>query len=144
MRRARGPSLIWSTSDSAVRTPPTTSPFNFQPSASMGEHQGWFAIPSASPDKCRKVLPALRAMGYKIAVLQNQARADIPADLVVWSDTYPGWAESINILARQVVPRDCPVIVSGGDDMLPDPSQRAGELARQFLGRFPDTLGVMQ
>jgi hypothetical protein len=35
-------------------------------------------------------------------------------------------------------------VVSGGDDMLPDPNHSAQELARQFLERFPDTFGVMQ
>ncbi len=104
----------------------------------------WFAIPSASVDKCRRVLPVWRAMGYKTAVLQNRERGEIPADVVVWADAYPGWAESINILHRQIVPAGAPIIVSGGDDMLPDPERSAGQIAREFLERFPDTFGVMQ
>jgi hypothetical protein len=104
----------------------------------------WFAIPSASPERCRSSLPAWRAMGYKVAVLQNQVRADIPADICVWSDHYPGWAGSINQMVREIVPSSCPVIVSGGDDMLPDPNLSAEQIKRQFLERFPDTLGVMQ
>jgi hypothetical protein len=35
-------------------------------------------------------------------------------------------------------------VVSGGDDMLPDPNHTAQELAAQFMERFPDTFGVMQ
>lgn len=104
----------------------------------------WFAIPSANPDNCRRTLPAWRERGYKVAVLQNRVRADIPADLVVWSDHYPGWADSINILSRSIVPKDCPVLVSGGDDMLPDESRSAGQLLNEFLERFPTTFGVMQ
>jgi hypothetical protein len=104
----------------------------------------WFAIPSASPEKCRKVLPIWKKMGYKTAVLQNFERGDIPADLQVWYDYYPGWPESVNILCRDVVPGDAAIVVSGGDDMLPDPNHTAQQLADQFMERFPDTFGVMQ
>lgn len=104
----------------------------------------WFAIPSASPEKCRKTLPVWRDMGYKIAVLQNYERADIPADITVWYDYYPGWPGSVNILCRKIVPASCPIVVTGGDDMLPDPNHSAELLAAQFLQRFPDTFGVMQ
>lgn len=108
----------------------------------------WFAIPSASPERCRRTLPAWRERGYKIAILQNFERGDIPADVVVWADQYPGWAESINILCRAVVPKDAAIVVSGGDDMLPDPTRSAGEIAAEFLARFKDTpggtFGVMQ
>lgn len=110
----------------------------------MGSPEVWFAIPSANPEKCRATLPVWRKMGYKIAVLQNFERGDIPADLTLWSDEYPGWPASVNLLCRRVVPPDCPIVVTGGDDMLPDPNHTAQELARQFLDRFPDTFGVMQ
>jgi hypothetical protein len=112
------------------------------------EPQVWFAIPSASPQRCRRNLPAWREMGYRVAILQNRQRAEIPADMVVWSDTYPGWAESINILCREIVPRETPIVVSGGDDMLPEPGHSAPQLAEQFLEHFGDTpggtFGVMQ
>src|SRR5262245_31422690 len=110
----------------------------------MKHSEVWFAIPSASVDRCRAVLPKWRDMGYKIAVLQNRERGEIPADITVWYDYYPGWPGSINILARDIVPRSAPIIVSGGDDMLPDPNHTAEQIARQFLERFPDTFGVMQ
>lgn len=110
----------------------------------MSDHEVWFAIPSASVDRCRAVLPAWREMGYKVAILQNRERGEVPADLTVWSDHYPGWPGSINILAREIVPAAAPIIVSGGDDMLPDPNVPAHEIAAQFLERFPDTFGVMQ
>ncbi|MAY75473.1 MAG: hypothetical protein CMJ31_12320 [Phycisphaerae bacterium] len=104
----------------------------------------WFAIPSASVERCRERLPAWRDMGYRIAVLQNVERGEIPADLVVWSDTYPGWAESINILCRDIVPASADIVVSGGDDMLPDPDRSAQQLAAEYFERFPDGFGVMQ
>jgi len=104
----------------------------------------WFAIPSASVERCRLRLPAWREMGYKIAVLQNQERGDIPADRCVWADDYPGWAESVNILCRDIVPKSADIVVSGGDDMLPDPERDAGRLATEYFERFPDGFGVMQ
>lgn len=110
----------------------------------MPDREVWFAIPSASPERCRKTLPVWRSKGYRIAVLQNYERGDIPADSVVWSDHYPGWARSINILCRDHVPRTADIVVSGGDDMLPDPNRSAQELAAEFFERFPDGFGVMQ
>lgn len=104
----------------------------------------WFVIPSANPENCRKVLPVWRRQGYRVAVLQNREKADIPADRTVWFDYYPGWPESVNILCRDVVPPTCDLIVTGGDDMLPDPAHSADELAAQFFERFPDSFGVMQ
>lgn len=104
----------------------------------------WYVIPSANPEKCRKTLPAWRERGYKIAILQNFARGDVPADRTIWYDYYPGWPESINILCRDVVPRDCDLVVSGGDDMYPDPKHTARELREQFYSKFPDGFGGMQ
>lgn len=104
----------------------------------------WFVIPSANPSNCRNVLPRWRERGYKIAVLQNFERGEIPADICLWRDSYPGWPESVNILCRDVVPKSCNLIVSGGDDMLPDPNHTASELAEQFFERFRDGFGVMQ
>jgi len=104
----------------------------------------WYAIPSANPENCRARLPVWREMGYRVAVLQNWKRGEIPADLVVWSDTYPGWPGSVNLLCREIVPKTATIVVSGGDDMLPDPNFTAQQLAEQFLERFPDTFGVMQ
>lgn len=110
----------------------------------MRSTEVWFAIPSASVARCRQNLPLWREKGYRIAVLQNVERGEIPADIVEWSDTYPGWAESINILCRRIVPRSAGLVVSGGCDMQPDPRHTADELAAQFFERFPDGFGVMQ
>ena len=110
----------------------------------MSTREVWFAIPSANPELCRRTLPFWRERGYRIAVLQNHRRGDIPADIVRWVDEYPGWAGSINMLARDVAPRSADIIVSGGDDMLPVMEHSAQELAEQFFKRFPDGFGVMQ
>jgi len=110
----------------------------------MSRPDVWFVIPSASAENCWRNLPAWRDMGYRIAVLQNGTREEVPADTVILADSYPGWAASVNRLFREAVPRDCPVIVTGGDDTLPDPRKRASEIAAEFLAKFPDTFGVMQ
>lgn len=104
----------------------------------------WLAIPSANPDLCRWTLPLWRSMGYRVAVLQNRRRAEIPADVVVWREEYPGWAASVNLLAREPALRRAAVIVAAGDDVLPDAHTPAHAIARQFLERFPDGFGVMQ
>ncbi|USN97935.1 MAG: hypothetical protein H6810_07000 [Phycisphaeraceae bacterium] len=111
---------------------------------SLRPPQVWFVLPSANAENCRRRLPAWRDLGYRIAVLQDRVRFEAPCDVVIRRDRYPGWGASVNAMFREVVPADCPVIVSGGDDMLPDPSRRAGEIAEEFLDHFAGSFGVMQ
>ncbi len=110
----------------------------------MADTEVYFAIPSANPENCRKNLPAWREMGYKVAVLQDHKKVDVPADIVVQYGDYRGWPASVNALCLEVVPKTAAIVVSGGDDMLPDPHHSAQQIAKQFLKRFPDTFGVMQ
>ncbi len=107
-------------------------------------HEVWFAIPSASLERCRATLPRWRERGYKVAVLQDSVRGDVPADRIHHVDSYPGWAASVNLLCRDVVPKSASIVVTGGCDMLPDPNYTALQLADQFYTRFPDGFGVMQ
>lgn len=108
----------------------------------------YFAIPSAHPERCRATLLAWRERGYGTIVLADAGttRHDdaFGADFVVRVQTYDGWPASVNALCRDALPKQCGVIVTGGDDVLPDPGHTAEQLERQFLGRFPDTFGVMQ
>lgn len=104
----------------------------------------WFAIPSASVARCRSHLPAWREMGYRVCVLQDRERGEIPADRVISCDRYPGWAASVNRLCREAVPPDAAAVVTGGDDLLPAPDRPAPVLLREMLDRFPDSFGVMQ
>lgn len=114
----------------------------------MTEPQIWYAIPSAHPERCRATLTLWRSQGYATAVLADASstphNADFGADLVARVEKYEGWAASVNHLCTHVLPADCAIIVTGGDDVLPDPNHDAATLARQFLDRFPDTFGVMQ
>lgn len=111
-------------------------------------HQVFLAIPTASVENCRRNLPAWRKQGYLIALLRDRAtsneRDEILADKVCWVDKYEGWAASVNHLCRTVIPAECDLVVTGGDDMLPDPRHTAAEIAEQFVERFPDSGGIMQ
>ncbi len=114
------------------------------PPPRTADHDVWYAIPSASVERCRAHLPAWRERGYKVAVFQGRERGDIPADITVWSETYHGWPHAVNTLCASIVPASAAIVVTGGDDMLPDPHRGAQTLAREFLERFPDGFGVMQ
>lgn len=106
----------------------------------------WYAIPSACPEAARKNLPLWKDMGYKVAVLQDRIRFDLPcADLIAtpW-DHYRGWPQSVNHLIQNHIPASVQIVVTGGDDMRPDPKVTAQEAAQLFLHHFPDTFGVMQ
>lgn len=108
-------------------------------------HEVWFAIPSASPEMCRRNLRLWKERGYRIALLQDAVRFEAPeADRIVQVDEYRGWAWSVNLLCREVVPRSATLVVTGGDDMRPDPNHSAEALAEEFYGRFADGFGVMQ
>lgn len=108
-------------------------------------HDVWFAIPTASPELCRQTVPLWKERGYRVALLQDKLRFDVPeADLIVHADRYEGWCKAVNFLCTSVVPRSAPLVVTGGDDMHPDPDHTAQQLAEQFYQRFPDGFGVMQ
>jgi hypothetical protein len=123
----------------------------------------WFVCPSARPpEEAEKCLSLWRQQGYKIALwrddpVHDEAGFISRADLVMHG-TYPGYAESVNRLAREVLlDPSCDWIVTGGDDTEPDPNHTADEIAQecshhfaweraQRSGQFeePNTFGVMQ
>ena len=114
----------------------------------MSTRRVYFAIPSAHPERCRKTLVAWRERGYGTIVLADAGTTGhddaFGADTVVRVEKYDGWPTSVNCLCRTALPKQCQVVVTGGDDILPDPVHTAEQLERQFLARFPDTFGVMQ
>ena len=57
---------------------------------------------------------------------------------------YPGVWKAWNALAHTALKLGADVCVLAGDDMDPDPSKYADEIALQYLVRFPDGDGVMQ
>jgi hypothetical protein len=87
-------------------------------------------------------------MGYgtAIIVLDDEGRRNLPADLVLVQPKYPGFAKSVNRISRWVLDNQpsCQIIVTAGDDVYPDQTKRADEIAGEFIEHFHGTLGVMQ
>ncbi len=101
----------------------------------------WFCIPSKRPpEQARPVLEAWRDMGYKIALCVDSADDVAPGyvNLMISSpDGYRGYARSTNALIAMVVEkRDARWCVIGGDDVFPDPTKRADEIARECQEEF--------
>lgn len=100
----------------------------------------YYCIPSARPAvEANLVLAKWREMGYKIALWRDDDR-DMPiCDLVLMNRDYPGYARAVNALVKEVLARDaeCDWIVTGGDDVEPDPNHTAEEISyecdRTFL-----------
>ena len=108
----------------------------------------WYAIPTTNPPHAREHLDRWRARGYRLALLVDgeAETTGLRADLIFRRSDWPGYPSACNWLYAQLSALDPTwrVIVGGGDDMDPDPTWRAKDLAGQFLEHFPDTLGVMQ
>lgn len=116
----------------------------------------WYVIPSKRPpEQCEPVFQRWCKMGYNVLV-QRDIGESIPT--VHIQRLYLGYAEAVNFLARLVLEGSTDVdwIVTGGDDMLPDPHKSAEEIAREcsqyFRAQIPGiepplytcTFGVMQ
>lgn len=107
----------------------------------------WFAIPSARPEA--DVLPLIECwqnFGYKVAMVRDSLLPRDAVDYQVGFAPYPGYAASVNYLAKEILKRDpnCKWIVTGGDDTLPDPNKRADVIAAELTAHFGGTFGVMQ
>lgn len=102
-------------------------------------------LPSANYEMARRHLPKWVAHGYRVIVLQDRVRFDMPGCEVVHADDYHGYAWAVNKLYREHPGVSAaPVVVLIGDDMDPDPERSPGQLRDEFLAHFPDTFGVMQ
>jgi hypothetical protein len=125
---------------------------------SNGDMSTWFAIPSKrSPEEAELCLSEWRKMGYKIALWRDLGDPEIPCDLLLVGE-YQGYHNSVNALCKEILKLDpaAMFIVSGGDDMKPDPNKQARDITlecgRHFgeaQGKFSDgmpwsTFGVMQ
>jgi hypothetical protein len=100
----------------------------------------WYCIPSKRPpEEAERVLKLWRERGYKIALWRDSLDAPVETtDHVMGLDTYPGYALTVNALVASVlvVHPDCDWIVTGGDDVLPDPNHSAEEIARECSREF--------
>src|SRR6266436_6829906 len=103
----------------------------------------WYVVPAKRP-LAESTLPMWKAAGYKIAVLLDTVpiMTAEPFDLAYFSvpifGAYPGYARAVNALVSEVLQRDatCEWIVTGGDDITPDPAHSPEEIARECSGYF--------
>lgn len=106
----------------------------------------WFAVPSKrTPAEAEVALSQWRAKGYKIALWRDEGDEDIACNLLL-SGQYPGYHGAVNALCREIIALDQEAdwIVTGGDDMLPDPNRAPDEIAAECTAHFGGTFGVMQ
>ena len=109
----------------------------------------WYCIPSKRPpEEAEPVLREWRERGYKIA-LQVDGEGDRVEWLLgdgtqtqgFWHRQYRGYAEAVNFLATQALQdKECDWIVTGGDDVLPDPNKTAEEIARECSEYFANAM----
>jgi len=108
----------------------------------------WYAIPTCNVIRANAAFLKWKRQGYKTAALVNglpkEMASKVDADVIVYSQKYPGWPESVNILSRYLG-GNVDILVTGGDDIYPDPKHDAQEISSQFQARFGSAgFGVMQ
>lgn len=94
----------------------------------------WYAIPSKRPaPEAEACLLKWRAQGYKIAVWRDAGEALVDVDWQEGSLIYPGYAVAVNRLVGHIlrIDPDAQWIVTGGDDVHPEPGMRAERIAEQ-------------
>lgn len=106
----------------------------------------YFAIPSKRhPSDAEKCLSKWKSLGYKIALWRDQGDPPIPADLTL-SGKYRGYHIAVNALCREILKQnpEAQWIVTGGDDVDPQPDFTAQLIGHQCTEHFRGTFGVMQ
>lgn len=122
----------------------------------------WYAIPTVNLERARVTLAAWRRMGYRTAILVDPGcgldwrgamrEAEGWADWVVYADEYRGYPCAVKRLCNDLISfapvftgiPAAEIIVTGGDDILPDPDHEPGQIAAEFIEHFGGTYGVMQ
>ena len=106
----------------------------------------WVCIPTAQKSHVPAQLRKWQDQGYKLALFVDPGPVDLPEiDLgILIMAKYPGVWRAWNALAKSVMACGADVCVLAGDDMDPDPTKNAQEIAEEYLARFPAGEGVMQ
>lgn len=118
----------------------------------------WYVIPSKRPpEQAEPVLRNWADRGYRVAIFTDLGHEPPQSAERVIAGQYPGYAQAVNHLVSLVLTEDpdCQWIVTGGDDVHPDPNHTADEIAAQCSENFgsrdglgaslaPGTFGVMQ
>ena len=106
----------------------------------------WYAIPSKRPAvEVAAVVAAWQQRGYRVALWRDTGDEPVACDMLM-TGQYPGYARAVNALCAEILQRDaeCQWIVTGGDDIRPDPSKMADEIAIECTAHFGGTFGVVQ
>lgn len=106
----------------------------------------WYCIPSKRPaTEAEANLSLWRRQGYRLALWRDPGDDPVACDLLL-TGQYPGYARAVNALCSEVLARfpDTQWLVTGGDDIQPDPNHFADEIAIQCTAHFGGTFGVMQ
>jgi hypothetical protein len=101
----------------------------------------WLCIPSARPvAEVAARMAKWKERGYKIVLWRD--RQDESPDLAdaLYIENYPGYAEAANILIGFAMAHDRSAdwFVTGGDDVDPDPTKTADEIAEECTRYFLD------
>ncbi len=97
----------------------------------------WYLIPSKRPpEEAEPVLRQWQERGYEVLVQRDGGDASLFVPSI--TRPYQGYAEAVNFLVKYVLVQDeeCEWIVTGGDDMLPDPHKSAEEIAEECNDYF--------
>lgn len=101
----------------------------------------WVVFPSKRPvEELARVVALWRERGYKVAVSRDLGDDCCDTDVWLSLNPYPGYAASVNALVRIVLDRDpdCDWLVIAADDIEPDPSKTADQIARECGLWFAD------
>jgi len=106
----------------------------------------WYAIPSKrAAAEVAAVVAAWQQRGYRVALWRDTGDDPVACDMLL-TGQYPGYARAVNALCAEILQRDaeCQWIVTGGDDIQPDPTRMADEISIECSAHFGGTFGVMQ
>lgn len=107
----------------------------------------WVTVPSKRPpEEVQRWALAWKAMGYSIALWRDPGESEGVAshvDMVI-VDPYQGYAVATNKLIQYAIGKGAQWCVIGGDDVWPDTTKRADEIAAECEKHFGGTFGIMQ
>ena len=106
----------------------------------------WLCIPSAAPaPRLNEALARWQRLGYYTAIFRDRDAETVDADILLFSE-YKGYATAVNRLCQVVVTAHPEVewFVAGGDDIQPDPSHHAHDIAKECNSYFGGTFGIME
>jgi hypothetical protein len=97
----------------------------------------WVCVPSKRPPaEVERWAQAWHAQGYKVALWRDGAPYIEGSDFLHVNGEYPGYAQATNFLINEVMRSGARWFVIGGDDVFPDTTKRADEIAQECFDHF--------